>query len=111
MSLKMEDVEKLIKWTGKWRVVFVKSKGDHMKVRNGTPTPEFWELWRIKKDEIKSLGISVKKEENEEEETSKWVINAWIDATKEEKSKAQENWNKKMAQRNTKEENNFEEFE
>jgi hypothetical protein len=101
MSLKIEDIEKLVRWTGGWKVVYVKSKGEHMKVRNGSPTPEFWDLWREKKDEIKSLGISVRKEEDEEEETYNWVITAWSEASEGEKTKAKDDWNKKMAQRNT----------
>ena len=56
MSLKKEDVEKVIRWKGGWKVVYIKSKQDHMKVRNGSPTPEFWELWRDKKSEIKALA-------------------------------------------------------
>ena len=111
MSLKRDDVEKLIRWSGGWKIVYVKSKGDHMKVRNGSPTSEFWDLWREKKDEIKSLGISVRKEEDEEEGTSKWVITAWTDATEGEKTKAKDDWDKKMAQRNANQEDEYEDFE
>ena len=93
MSLKKEDVVKTIQWTGDWRVVFVKTKGDHMKVRNGTPTSQFWDLWRKSKDEIKKLGISVKKEEDEEKGTSAWVISYWMDANESEKEEAKEAWN------------------
>jgi len=98
-SLKQEDIEKLIKWTGDWRIVFVKSKEDHMKVRNGTPTSGFWDLWREKKDEIKQLGIYVKKVEDEEANTSEWVVTAWAEPSEEEKEKSKEEWQEKMANR------------
>jgi hypothetical protein len=102
MSLKLEDVEKVIRWKGGWKVVFIKSKQDHMKVRNGSPTPEFWDLWREKKAEIKALGISVRKEEDEEEETYEWVISHWDDATEDEKLRAKQEWAEKMAKRREK---------
>ena len=92
MSLKREDIEKSIKWTGEWRVVYVKSKEDHMKVRNGVPTSTFWDLWREHKDEIKKLGISVKKEENEDEGTSEWKVSHWAEATDDEKEDAKNKW-------------------
>ncbi len=100
MSLKREDVEKTVRWTGEWRIVFVKSKGDHMKVRNGTPTSTFWDLWRKSKEEIKKLGLSVKKEEDEEEGTSTWVVNYWMDASEFEKEEAKKAWNSRSQQDN-----------
>ncbi len=107
MALNPEDVEKLIRWNnnGKWRVVYVRSKEDHMKVRNGVPTSGFWDLWRTNKDEIKAIGISVKKEEDEETGASNWVVAEWADSTDEEKEEAQDEWQKKMAAREQKEEN------
>lgn len=102
MSLKMEDVEKVIRWTGGWKTVFIRSQNDYKKVRNGSPTSEFWDLWREKKAEIKALGISVRKEEDEEEETYEWKIAAWGDATEEEKEIAKQEWDEKMAKRREK---------
>ena len=101
MALNQEDVEKLIRWNnnGKFKIVFVKSKGEHMKVRNGSPTPGFWDLWKTNKVDIKELGISVKKEENEETGASNWIIAQWAEATEEEKEEAQADWEKKMATR------------
>ena len=99
MSLKMEDVEKVIRWKGGWKTVFIRSQNDYKKVRNGNPTSEFWSLWREKKEEIKALGFSVKKEEDEEEETFEWVIACWADATEDEKNRAKQEWNEKMAKR------------
>lgn len=102
MSLKMEDVEKVIRWKGGWKVVYIRSQNDHKKVRNGTPTSEFWTLWREKKSEIKALGISIKKEEDEEDETFEWVISAWADATEDEKIKAKKEWAEQMSKRTQK---------
>ena len=98
MSLEREDVEKTIQWEGGWKVVYVRSKDDHMKVRNGKPTKAFWDLWRQHKDEIKQLGTSVKKEENEEEGTSEWKISYWQDADDTEKEEAREEWEVRQKQ-------------
>ncbi len=106
MALKKEEVEKTIKWTGEWKIVFVRSKNDYMKVRNGSPTSAFWDLWREKKSDIKALGISVRKEENEEEETFEWVISAWDETTAQEKTQAKEDWDAKMAQRQANQDRN-----
>jgi len=111
MVLKNEDVEKCIKWTTEWKTVFVSSKNDYMKVRNGIPSPEFWDLWKGKKDEIKKLGISVKKVENEEKGTSEWIISAWLDTTDKEKAQAQQTWQNKMTKRSQKEEREEDEEE
>jgi hypothetical protein len=92
MSLKIEDVEKTVQWEGESHIVYVKSKNDYMKVRNGSPTSEFWTLWRKHKDELKSFGFSVKKEENEEEGTSEWRVNYWTDANDHDKEEAKKNW-------------------
>ncbi|MBN2156979.1 MAG: hypothetical protein JW776_13125 [Candidatus Lokiarchaeota archaeon] len=111
MALRREDVEKHVKWTGDGRIVFVKSKEDYMKVRNGSPTPQFWDLWREKKDEIKALGIYVKKEEDEEKETYNWVVTAWSEPQDDEKENAKKQWQKNMSdkrQDQDEDESNFE---
>ena len=96
----MEDVEKVIRWTGGWKVVYIKSKQDHMKVRNGSPTSEFWDLWKEKKSEIKALGISVRKEENEDEGTSEWKVSYWAEATDNEKEDAKNKWESQQPRSN-----------
>lgn len=97
MSFKSGDVEKTVRWTGAWHVVWVKSKEDHMKVRNGSPTSAFWDLWREHKDDVKKLGFSVRKEENEEEGTSNWVVSYWADANDEEKEESRAAWKNQQA--------------
>ena len=107
MALNPEDVEKLIRWNnkGKYKTVFVRNKEDYMKVRDGVPTSGFWDLWKTNKIEIKELGFSVKKEEDEETGAYNWVVAHWADTTEEEKEGAQEEWEKKKAAREEKEEN------
>ena len=34
---------------------------DGRTVRSATPTPEFWEVWRSHKDDLKALGYRVSK--------------------------------------------------
>ena len=48
----------------------------------------------------------MKKEEDEEEETSEWVIAAWADATEDEKLRAKQDWDEKMAKRGQNEDKN-----
>ena len=57
MSLKSEDIEKTVRWKSEWRVVYIKTKEDHMKVRNGIPTSAFWDLWREHKMKLKNSGF------------------------------------------------------
>lgn len=44
----------------------------------GTPTPEFWNLWREKKQELKDYGFSIvlnkKWNEKEPDKVSKWIV-------------------------------------
>lgn len=75
----------LLHW-GEPREVFVPRKNQTYWVRSSFPTPEFWALYRDKKEELRSLGISPAKDE----ETGAWTINWWSnigpDKTKEQLS-------------------------
>jgi SWI/SNF-related matrix-associated actin-dependent regulator 1 of chromatin subfamily A len=44
---------------------------DGRTVRSATPTPEFWEVWRSHKDEVKALGYGVSKYQGE------WQVSQW----------------------------------
>ena len=44
---------------------------DGRTVRSATPTPEFWEVWRSHKDEVKALGYGVSKYQGE------WQVSHW----------------------------------
>ncbi len=95
MALTENEVGTLVNWE-KWKVVFVRSKEEHMKVRSGYPTKEFWDVWRNQKDEIKALGIYVKKEEDQDGETPpQWVVTQWKEADENEKLNAQQEWEAK----------------
>lgn len=43
-----------------------RAKGNQL-VRIYRPAPQFWDLWRISKDEIKNLGFSVRRREVDQE--------------------------------------------
>lgn len=43
--------------------------------REGAPTPEFWEVWRLDKDAVKELGVNVSKNE----ETDEFEVQWWED--------------------------------
>jgi hypothetical protein len=99
MTVKKEDIENSVRWKEEYKVVFVKKSQDYMKVRSGDPTEDFWSLWREHKDDIKSMGIYVRKEEDEEEETYSWKVTQWEEPTEEEKVIAEEEWKEKMGNR------------
>ena len=44
---------------------------DGRTVRSATPTPEFWEVWRSHKDDLKALGYRVSKYQG------KWQVSHW----------------------------------
>ena len=102
MALTEEEVIPLVAWD-QWKTVFVKSKEDYMKVRTGTPQKTFWDVWKIRKDEIKALGISVKKIEGSDGDGihSHWVVNHWKDASEQEKNQAKQQWDDKQKTSNS----------
>ncbi len=97
MALTEEDVISLVSWDP-WKTVFVKSKEDHMKVRIGNPQKAFWDLWKTQKNEIKALGIYVKREERDNDEgiPPRWIVNQWKEASESEKNQAKQNWENKQ---------------
>jgi Mimiviridae putative ATP-dependent RNA helicase len=50
----------------------VSTKNGERILREGRPTPEFWQLWRTDKDTIRELGISVGKDDVDEFELTWW---------------------------------------
>ena len=48
-----------------------KTLPDGRTVRSASATPEFWELWRVSKDDLKSLGYGVSKYQG------KWQVSQW----------------------------------
>lgn len=95
--MKEDEILPLITWES-WKVVYVSSKGEHMKVRSGVPNKTFWDEWKTQKDEIKALGIFVKKKESSDEEgiPPQWIVSQWKEATDEEKAQANQEWEKKQ---------------
>ena len=97
MTLTEKEVNSLVEWDS-WKTVFVKSKEDHMKVRTGTPQKTFWDIWKDRKEEIKALGIYVKRVESNDEDGTppQWVVNQWKEASHNEKNLAKQDWEKKQ---------------
>ena len=71
-----EEIISLVSWEP-WKVVYVQNKGSHMKVRSGAPKKSFWDVWKSQKEEIKELGIYVKKQEGNFEDGTppQWMVN------------------------------------
>ena len=92
-----KEILPLVTWE-EWKVVYVQSKGEHMKVRSGVPNKTFWDVWKAQKDEIKDMGIYVKKNEDSEEDgvPSQWIVSQWKDASNDEKNHAKESWEKRQ---------------
>ena len=92
-----EEISPLVTWEA-WKVVYVQSKKEHMKVRSGVPNKTFWDVWKIQKDEIKSLGIFVKKNESSDEDgvPPQWIVTQWKKTSDKEKAGAIEAWEKRQ---------------
>jgi hypothetical protein len=91
-----DEISSLVSWEA-WKVVYVKSKDSYMKVRTGIPQKSFWDVWRDRKNEIKSLGIYVKKVESEENDhPPQWLVNHWKETSDEEKNEAKQEWANKQ---------------
>lgn len=91
--MKEDKISSLVSWEN-WKVVYVKSKDSYIKVRTGVPKKSFWDAWKVQKDEIKALGIYVKRIEANEEEgiPPQWIVNHWKEASDGEKNQAKQEW-------------------